>query len=183
MYKLGHYVDGAWREYSHGPEFSIELTASGEKKVLATAPGSDPLVFMTIVDLLTPPLFLLYVLHTPREGERAGRYQSGELDSADIRQFVERFSDFLSADGRFDIWAISPADNATVVWDRHNLIHAYGPTDLIVETLQGMGFYSGKPSIPAPHQHCYHGQLDEQARALLNSQPWYYSALQLEDEQ
>jgi hypothetical protein len=183
MFKLGQNLDGMWREHSHAPVFSIEETASGQKKVLATAPGSDPLVFKTIFDRLTPPFLLLYVLHTPRGEAEPGRYQSDEMSGSEIREFLERFRSLLSLDSRFDLWGHSAADGATVIWDRHNLIHAYGPLDLVVETLRGLGFQPGEPTIPAPHEHHYHSGLDEEAEALLGSRTWHYSPLQSEDEQ
>jgi hypothetical protein len=105
------------------------------------------------------------------------------MSAAEVRAFLERFGDLLSADGRFDLWIYSLPDDASVVWDRHDLIHAYGPSELFVEALRGLGFCPGEPKIPAPHAHNYHGDLDEQARALLESRSWEHSPLQPEDEQ
>lgn len=183
MFRLGHEVRGEWCRHSHPPIFSITRTHGGQRKVLATAPGSDPLVFATLADRLTPPYFLLYVLHTPRGEGAAGRYQSAEIDRAALHQFIADFGALLSADGRFDLWVHSAEDNATLVWDRHDLIHLYGPTDAAIEALRGLGFDQGQPVIPVPHEHHYHAGCDALATALLASRDWRYSPLLEEDEQ
>jgi hypothetical protein len=183
MFKLGHCVDGEWRAYSHPPIFSAVRTHSGQLKVLATAPGSDPLVFTTLSDRLTPPYFLLYILHTPRGEGEAGRYQSAEIDRAELHLFMREFANLLSTDGRFDLWLHSPSDGATIVWDRHDLIHAYGMIDAAAEALRGLGFAAGEPTIPAPHEHHFHAACDASARALLANRDWQYSVLREEDVQ
>lgn len=183
MFKLGHHVDGEWLAYSHPPVFAISWTTGDRRKLLATAPGSDPLVFTTLADRLRPPYILLYVLHTPRGEGEAGRYQSAEIDRAELRGFVKDFGVLLSTDGRFDLWVHSPRDNATVVWDRHDLIHVYGPIDAAVAVLRGLGFRTGQPAVPVPHEHHYHAGCDTAARALLASRDWRYSPLREEDEQ
>ncbi len=57
---------------------------------MATAPGSDPLVFQALAGRLTPPFLLLYVLHMPRGTGEPGRYQSPEIDAAALRAFLHR---------------------------------------------------------------------------------------------
>ena len=182
MFKLGHYVDGSWREYSHPALFSVARTEGDREKVLTAAPGSDALIFVTLAELLTPPCFLLYVLHTPRGEGPPGRYQSDEMNRGEVGEFLRRFADLLRVDARFDLWLHSPADQATIVWDRHDLIHAYGPTASYVATLRGLGFEAGELAIPAPHEHHYHAACDEQARAVIDS-GWRHSPLKPEDEQ
>lgn len=183
MFRLGHCIDGEWRRYSHPPLFEVSATDGGRRKLFATVPGSDPLAFTTLADRLTPPFFLLYILHTPRGEGDAGRYQSSPIDRAEFQRFVREFGALLSADGRFDLWLHSPADGATIVWDRHDLIHGYGPVDAMAEALRGLGFGAGRPAIPVPHQHHYHAGCDALARALLASREWRYSPLREEDEQ
>lgn len=183
MFKLGSFADGEWRAHSHPPVFSVVQTAGGRPKVLATAPGSDPLVLEALSRLLTPPLFLLYILHTSRGEAEPGRYQSGEMSGGEVRDFIRDHARLLSLDARFDLWVSSPSDEATIVWDRHDLIHGYGPIEHIVACLRGMGFHPGEPVIPAPHEHHYHPELDGLARSLLADRGWTHTPLREEDYQ
>lgn len=152
-------------------------------KVLATAPGGDPIVFRRLMDCLRPPYFLLYLLHTPRGEGEPGRYQSGQLSRDTVTEFLDRFGNLLHADARHDFWLHSSLDRATIVWDRHNLIHAYGPTDAYARTLAELGFTMGEPTIPFPHMHSYRPEFDDDARAVLEALEWHYAPLRPEDEQ
>lgn len=180
MFKLGHCVDGDWVEYVH--ETTYRVRESGDK-LTAAVPHGDPAVFRALAADLTPPCMLLYVLHTPRGEAEAGRYQSGGLSSAELDGILSRFTDFLGKDGRFDLWVHSPTTSASIVWDRHDLIHAYGPAERFAEILRSLGFRPGDPVVPAPHEHHYHRELDPAARAFLEETEWFYSPLRPEDVQ
>jgi hypothetical protein len=105
------------------------------------------------------------------------------LHTGKISKFIARFGDYLRADARFDLWAYSDAKDSTIVWDRHNVLYAYGAIDRFAAELRTMGFDSGIPGIPTPHGHRYWPELDAQAIALLAEWPWTYSPLRPEDEQ
>ncbi len=177
MHRLGHLIGGEWRRYSGAAQFHIS------HRLTASVPGSDPGVIEQMIGCLNPPYSLLYVLHTPRGEADAGRYQSPELSFAEVRQFLGKFRSFLSSDGRFDLWAHSPVEAATIVWDRHDLLFAYGPVDRYATKLVEMGFSEGEPRIPAPHEHCYHSEVDDLARELIAYFDWSYSPLHASDEQ
>jgi hypothetical protein len=113
----------------------------------------------------------------------AGRYESPELSATDFRAFMTRFGEYFSADARFDIWAHSPAENATVVWDRHDQAFAYGPIDRFANELRALGFSEGGCEVPVPHQHHYRAEYDAVAKELLSSMEWSHSPLRPEDEQ
>jgi len=183
MFKLGYSDDGVWRQYSHPAMFCADQTANGAPKVVATAPGSDPIAFRQLAKRLSSPLPLLYVLHTPRGEGKAGRYQSGDLDHAAIPRFLDSFDKLLRTDSRFDLWVHSPADRATIVWDRHDLLHIYGMMDSATETLRALGFESGNPAINFAHEHHYHPENDQLAAQLLSSLGWHWVPLRPEDEQ
>jgi hypothetical protein len=100
-----------------------------------------------------------------------------------VRDFVGRFKRLLSQDARFDIWGHSPSEDATIVWERHNLLYAYGRLEKLASELLALGFSTGAPSIPAPHAHNYHQDLDLYARDLLSAFEWSWSELRPEDEQ
>ena len=130
MFRLGHLVHGEWVAFSQPAVFECG------GRIVAGVAGSDPLVFERLVEQLEPPYYLLYLLHTPRGEAEPGRYQSPKLSLTEVTAFLARFRRFLSADARFDLWAHAPSENATVVWDRHDKLFAYGPLDRYASALE-----------------------------------------------
>lgn len=183
MYKLGHLQDGKWNEHVHAAEYHLPISAKDIQRVVAGVPRGNPEVFTKLVLALQHPYHLLYVLHTPRGEGQAGRYQSSPIDETELQGFLSEFGRFLAQDARFDLWAHSPSENATVVWDRHNRIFAYGPISRFEQTLLALGFTHGEPGVPAPHAHHYRAEFDLDAGRLLGAFEWSYSPLQAEDEQ
>jgi hypothetical protein len=99
---------------------------------------------------------LLYVLHTTRTGAELGRYESPELTSEDVEEFLREFGQFFCEDSRHDLWVRSHDDDGTIVLDRHNLIYAYGPVELFEEALRSLGAHVGEPADLGTHVHHYH---------------------------
>ncbi|MCU7646180.1 hypothetical protein [Pseudomonas piscis] len=182
MHRFAHMIDDQWVEHSYPPVFEIAPFNGGER-VVAGVPGSDPQVLLSLARCLTQPLLLLFVLHTSREDVPVGRYMSPMLSLAEVADFIDEFKPLLCGDSRFDFWVHSPEDQATVVWDRHNLIYAYGPLESYASALYGLGFGHGEAQMPVPHMHYYHPQLDELCRQLIARFDWRHSPLQPEDEQ
>lgn len=183
MNKLSYLSGDNWEEFSFPPVFAYSDPSSGLNRIESVAPSGDTAVFERMVLRLSPPYFILYVLHTPRGEGKPGRYQSPAIEANELQFFIAKFRDFLGADARFDIWAHSPSENATVVWDRHNLIYGYGPIDEFVSELRELGFSEGQIKVPVPHQHHYRNEFDEAAKELLSFFQWVYSPLRQEDEQ
>lgn len=183
MTKLSHLVADEWTAHSHPPAYEIGATDSGARRLVAGVPAGDPLVVATLAAALAPPFELLYVLHTPRGEAPPGRYQSPELDAAALRAFLNDFGPLLGSDARHDLWVRSPADGATLVWDRHNLLYAYGPLDRFEQRLRGLGFAPGRLEIPAPHTHHYRREFDPLAKQLIGRFAWHRTELQPEDVQ
>ena len=182
MHKLSHLVDGEWIEHAFEPQYL--LPARGEHpRIIAAVPSGGCEPFEGLVACITPPYFILYVLHTPRGEGEPGRYQSPPVSVTEFAAFMARFGSYLATDARFDLWVHSPTDSATVVWDRHNLLFAYGPLLRFEEALCRMGFASGACAVPAPHQHHYHAANDEAAAELLTWCEWNRSPLRAEDVQ
>lgn len=182
MQKLSHLVDGNWVEHSYPATFSIGAVDE-IPRLIAGSPSGDATPFERLVLSMEPPYMLLYVLHTPRGEGEAGRYQSPELSTQDFRAFMDQFGSFLSSDARFDIWAYSPMERATVVWDRHNQIFAYGPLTRFSSALTELGFEEGVLEPSRPHQHHYWAEFDQDAAAIIARYSWSYSQLRPEDEQ
>jgi hypothetical protein len=183
LYRLGQWVDGAWVRLSHPAVFRIERPDRGAPRLVGGVPASDPAVLAALATAMTAPLRLLFVLHTPRGVGAAGRYESPVLSQAQVAGFLERFKPLLAADGRFDLWLHSSTDDATVVWDRHDRLFAYGPVDRFAAVLDRLGFANGDASVSSPHAHNYHSELDATAREVLEWCAWTLKPLRPEDEQ
>ncbi len=169
--------------FSHAAVYSSETLSSGVKRVVAGAPNGEYRTFAELTFVLTAPYFLLYVLHTPRGEGDPGRYQSPALTGIEVSNFLVEFSDFLGRDARFDIWSHSPNSGGTVVWERHNMIYAYGPLNDYEKILINLGYETGKTDANFPHCHYYRAEYDVTAKYLLNYMEWSKAPLQPEDEQ
>jgi hypothetical protein len=130
------------------------------------------------------PAFVLYVLHTSRCKNTLGRYQSPILPFETVDLFLQEFGEFLSRDGRHDLWLHLPESKATLAWDRDNLIHGYGPVDLFCEVLEREGLRRDvNGSLPVPHVHMYHASYDDAEARILSYFAWTWSPLQPADVQ
>jgi hypothetical protein len=176
-------MGGELIEHSHPPIFTRREYSDGTVSIVATAPKGDALIFRRLIECLQPPYMLLYLLHMPRGEGEAGRYTSELLERPQALQIIDRFAGLLGGDGRHDFWLRSNAENATVVWDRHNLIHAYGPLERYAEALTALGFSPGEPEIPSPHVHHGRAEFDADSRTLLEAVQWYHSPLRPEDNE
>jgi hypothetical protein len=137
----------------------------------------------TLARTLRGPFHLLYVLHTTRTGAELGRYESPELTSADVESFLSEFGRFLCEDSRHDLWVRSHDDDATVVFDRHNLIFAYGPLEQFERELQSSGAREGQPAVLGAHVHHYHPDWDDAERRVLRRFEWRITPLRPSDVQ
>lgn len=182
MYRLAHLIDGTWIEHSHPATFELP-TPDGSQRITAGLPASDIDVILRLARVLSEPLILLYVLHTPRGEAEPGRYQSPPLTLQEVETFLREFREFMASDGRFDLWIYAPEERATVVWDRHNMIYAYGPLDAYTQAFRALGFTQGQAQVPLPHAHHYRSEFDELASKLIIWFDWQHSPLRPEDEQ
>ena len=114
-----------WLPHNFGKVYAHAQTSSSPRLCVgASFHGTALLRELTLT--LTEPFLLLYVLVVPRVQSDAGRYQSDELSRSELDAFIEQFGTFWDGDGRHNIW-IRSADGGMLVYDRHNLIFAYGP--------------------------------------------------------
>lgn len=183
MNKLSSKDGDNWVSQSYPAAFCLQPLQGGTTRLAIGVPAGDRLVFSRLLACMHEPLYLLYVLHTPRGEGPPGRYQSPELSQSDVLDFVKRFSLLLGTDARHDIWAHSPEDNATLVWERHNIIYAYGLLDRFESVLTQLGFSRENIDIDFPHQHHYRAENDDDARVVLSYFDWSYTPLRAEDEQ
>ena len=163
---------------------SYQLQQTKEPARLVVGPVSAHAdIFLSLARALRPPFAFLYILHTPRQAPAGGRFQSPALGLAEVEAFLGQFGPFLAADSRHDLWLRSRPDSATLVWDRHDLLYAYGPLERFEDILAAKGLKPGTPSVPTPHAHNYHEAWDAQEVSILAAFNWAVSDLQEQDRQ
>jgi hypothetical protein len=184
MHKLTLEMGGTEVDQASPATFQRQVTISGKERLLISVPPDQPSLFLHLAEILPPPYFVLYVLHTPRGEGEPGRYQSTELSWEELRSFLIQYQSYFAGDARHDVWVYSPTSGRTLIWDRHNQIFAEGhPLDDIMETLVGIGFKEDAIGPISDHYHHYRPEFDEEASSVLHAFDWRRTPLRPEDEQ
>jgi hypothetical protein len=167
------------REWIYGNVWAVEeTTAGGSRLVIAPADGQTEILTALLRDM-TGPFWVLYVLVVSRGRGELGRYQSPEPQTeGTVETFLNEFSVFLERDGRHNVWIASESGSEMLIYDRHNVIYAYGPLNSWRRSLAAQGF-SEVPDIrfPSPHSHHYNQSLDPEEDRLMNNRDWHRTAL------
>jgi len=181
-YKLAALEGTAWVEHGHSHAFRREQTGPLERVV--AAPHADQIgLLIELTRELPDPFQILYVLLASRRLRPEGRYQAASPVSRDrMETFLDQFRGFLEQDGRHHLWIVSPEAAATVVYDHHQLIYAYGPLDDFERVLRQAGMDQGPIIVPSEHQHRYHPEMDEEEDRLMEHWPWSWFPLEPEDD-
>ena len=185
MHRLEHQIGDDWVRHEHLRTYET-LGADGGRPRLLLGVGSDaPEIIASLAGALSAPFAVLYVLHTVHGEAEHGRYQSEPIDYERLSGFMSAYAGYLRSDSRFDLWIFSEADNAQIVWDRHNYLYAYGPIDRYAPILSEFGYVPGKIDRVSqrPHMHFYRPECDASAHAILDELEWTWSPLRPEDEQ
>ena len=144
-------------------------------------------MFRLLGSALRPPYRILYILHTSLADAPLGRYESPNLDGADVEEFSRRFGTFIAEDARHDVWLQSKPDGGPIVIDRYNLVYAYGPLDRFSNILEQGGIAEvaswAAPTVPYPHALHYHPELNALQSELLAAFPWVRKPLRDTDVQ
>jgi len=181
--KIEALVGDVGQPFEYGNVFSRE-TVGGVERLRIALDQHHERCLRALTSGMTGPFQMLYILHTTRTGAELGRYESPELNAAAVQAFLDSFGPFLSEDSRHDFWIRAHDDNATIVWDRHDLIYAYGPLDAFESVLRDIGLRADTPpSIPDPHVHHYHAERDGDERAVLQAFDWIVKPLRESDVQ
>ena len=181
MHKMERLENDIWIRFVHQRSYILEKTTGPDRLRVGIPAQSDEPVRLLLA-MMPEPFVLVYVLHTPRGAER-GRYESPGLNRAQVEAFLHEFHAYLTEDARHDLWILSPAAHITLVWDRHDILFAYGPLTSFISSLEDAGYLPDAPSIPIPHAHLYHAEFDRQQYALLETFDWYRTALRPSDRQ
>lgn len=174
-------LDLGSREFHYPGAFVEEPTTAPAVRRLKIGAADPLIVFRWLAKELVPPLDLVYLLHTSRCEQPLGRYQSPPLDAPDLADFLNEFGEFLSTDARHDLWLHSRRPDATLVWDRHDLIYAYGPLVRFAEILRELKLSASPVQIPVPHSHHYHEDFDAEELRLLQYLEWTRAPLAFDD--
>ena len=181
-WKLGTVRAGEDVEVRYAPSYARQVTGGVERLVIA--PGRDSVALLKdLLESLPEPLWVLYVLVTPRGESPAGRYQSAAKHTrAEVMELLERFGPYLEHDGRHNLWLAAPPAGQLIL-DRHEVIYAYGPVAEIAAQLKENGFQEEDAiRVPVPHSHHFHAELDADEIAILNHWEWLHGELQETDD-
>ena len=179
--KFGSMRDGEFAAHAYTDVFEHQTTTGAPRLCVARASGHCDLL-IALARELSEPFAILAVIHTSRLGQE-GRYQSPSLALDDVELFLREFGGFLESDARLDLWIRSAGDQGLLVYDRHNLIYAYGPLERIEKLLLERGLSLGEVRTPAPHSHNYHAAHDADEERLLRRFEWHRTPLRPEDQQ
>jgi hypothetical protein len=173
------------QEWRYGNVWATEqTTGGGDRMVIAPAEDqTDTLV--ALLKEMTGPFWLLYVFVVPRRSADPGRYQSPHPQTeVEVGTFLREFSGFIEKDGRHNVWIASESGSEMLIYDRHNVIYAYGPLNSWRLALTANGF-NEVPNVrfPSPHSHHYHQSLDLEEVRLMDYLDWHRTPLKSSDEE
>ena len=181
-WKLGTVRGGKDVAWNYEPSYARQVVGGVERLVIA--PGPTPVTLLReLLPMLPDPVWVLYVLITPRSDALAGRYQSAKPHTQEeIVALLDRFENYLSNDGRHNLWLAAPP-SGQLVFDRHEVIYAYGPIAEIVVRMKDKGFAEvDMIRVPVPHSHHFREDLDADEQAVLTHWDWMHSELQETDD-
>ncbi len=159
-------------------------SGDGWSRLRITTAGSPVDLMIELTEDWLPPFYVLYVHVAPRTSHQAGRYQSPPLATwSELRWFLDRFRDLLEHDARQNLWIAAPEDERQIIYDRHEVVYAYGDDERVLAELERLGFEQGRIQVPEAHQHHYHLEYDARATELMRCWDWQHSPLTNGDDQ
>jgi hypothetical protein len=180
-YKFGSFSGADTVPHVYGDVWEREKTPRADRLLIAPSGGHVELL-IELSRCLEEPFGILYVLVVDRSGKEEARYQSPwPVERREAEDFLRGFSRFLESDGRHHLWISSVPDRATLVYDRHNILYAYGPLELYEKVLVARGMREGSVRFPVPHTHHYNAELDEEEDRMMSVWPWKEFPLGEED--
>jgi len=174
---------GGMAEHRYDDLWDIEKPTGADRLIAAPSCGQVALV-QALMEEIPEPFGTLYVLIlTRRDGHEAGRYQCPSPRSREETvAFLREYQEYFERDGRHHLWITSVSLPATIVYDHHNVIYAYGPTNAIQGVVQSRGLTRGLFRFPDPHSHNYNAEYDATEDRLLAHWNWRWSPLHAQDD-
>lgn len=175
-------VGNEWVPHRYPKVYVQEKTTGPDRLKIAASEGGSR-VLLELASVLHEPFGVLYVLLVPRGGSPGGRYQSPRMNRAEVSALFDQFGRFWDEDGRHHVWLYSEPEQATLVYDQHNVVFAYGPLGDFRRVLKTLGYSDASElSFPSPHVHQYHQGGDAAERALVALPGWRQFPLAPDDE-
>jgi len=165
-------------EHRYSSCWEVEKTTGPERLVIAPTSGYIPLL-VDLMRRLPEPFGILYVLTVSRCDQEVGRYQSPyPTDREETAGFLKTYREYFERDGRHHVWVMSLPAEATLVYDNHNVIYAYGPLADFQTSLEVSGLERGDVRFPVPHHHLYNAEFDGYERSIIKHWDWVTFPLQ-----
>lgn len=186
LYKFGWLPNGQEEEPYQYPDVWVR-ESSDRMDRLAIAPRSGYVNLLAdLASVLEEPFLLLYVLVVPRGQAEPGRYQSEySFSLVQLEQFLSGYSPFFENDARHNLWIRPTSSEGLLVYDRHNIVYAYGPVEKFIGVLNRKCLTESKDQFlryESPHVHHYHPEFDAYQDRLLTEEQWSISPLRPGDE-
>ncbi|HTC95132.1 MAG TPA: hypothetical protein VK699_16930 [Terriglobales bacterium] len=181
-YKFG-WIPDQEKSYQYPNVFAIEKTAGPERLVIA--PSSQHVsLLLDLMKIMFEPFGILYVLTVPRGKAEAGRYQAANPVAWDkAERFLSRFEDFFENDGRHYLRIASIGNSDLLVYDKHNVIYAYGELREFERILLKRELRKvDSVKFPSPHSHKYNAAYDQAQQDVLRYWEWKQLPLQESDD-
>ena len=143
---------------------------------IAAAPRSGHIdLIARLVAAVPGPFRFVYCLLDGSDELPGGYYTVvRDLGGDEVCALLTDFREFFEVDGRHSLWITSPREKATLIFDEHNLVYAYGPLDTFEEVLKGVGLQPGEVEVPFPHSHHRHERLESELQRLMTRETWSF---------
>jgi hypothetical protein len=130
----------------------------------------------------SPDFGIEYLSHQSLGDQVSGHYLSPLVDEANMNAFLIEHREFLEGYGGHDLWLGHPETGELLVYDRNNVIFAYGPAADFAEILEERGFREGAVDLPDEHVHGLDSSFASHEAALLSHFEWEWSDLDEDDD-
>jgi hypothetical protein len=159
--------------YDYGNIYQLEETENFTRLKIGASINQVQLM-LELSTCLDAPYFCLYVLVTSRDGSiKEGRYQSPPIESREaLVDFLLDFKGPIETDGRHHFWIGNASNEGLIVYDKHNVVYAYGPIDKYLSVLHTQGRKQEVFDFPYPHGHYFQSENDGPIRNLLKYWDW-----------
>lgn len=174
--------DDSCVRYEYPDIYAVEKTSGPERLVIA--PSAHQVSLLIDLPRAINEPFGLYVLAVPRGESYPGRYQTANAVSrAQAEEFLNKFNDYFEKDGLHDIWIASTSGMGQLVYDKHNVIYAYGPLPEFEGVLASRGLKNVEVvRFPSPHVHNDNSVFDDEQQQVLQYWGWKRTPLRESDD-
>ena len=95
-----------------------------------------------------------------------------------MKIFLNKYSEFLTFDGRHEIWVADSKSKFQIVWDNHNLLYVYENKKFVIDYLNTKAYNENDITITFPHSHMYHKEYDNMQESIIKEYDWIISEIE-----